>query len=153
MTLKRAFEFEMSWTKRLSWRGPGIGREGSLMVSRHACETGAANDGMTAANCWRTAVGSVGARSGWPVCGLSQTPPALALAERNDRSSRKNSSRFLPQRRVRYSPSCELYDTGAKSRKALTPAAYSVSGSAVALENTLSWRSKSLTNSWSSQCE
>src|SRR5262249_15618140 len=88
--------------KVFSWFWPSIVRFGLLIASRHACETGLASEGTSAEKTLRTLCGAVGARSGSPgVDGLSQTPLAEALALRNERSSRKKSSRFLPQRSVR----------------------------------------------------
>src|SRR5205085_853634 len=103
ITLKVAVERLIAVWNILSWREPSIVRLGSLIVSRHGCATGAVNDGATAANSARTDPGAVGARSGLPVCGLSQVwivgLPALAL--RNERSSSRKISRFLPQRNER----------------------------------------------------
>src|SRR3954453_1222043 len=101
-TLKRAFELLISRTKRSNCFFPSIVRLGSLIVSRHAWETGWLSpvDGNTAPNTLRVDCGRVGARSGRPVLGLLQTPSFDALAERNERSSRKKVSRLPPQRRV-----------------------------------------------------
>ena len=100
-TFHVAFERLTAFTKSLYCLVPSIVRFGLLIVFRQACETGCESDGTSAANALRVFCGAVGARSGWPVCGLSQTPFADALALRNERSSRKKSSRFLPQRTVR----------------------------------------------------
>ena len=81
---------------------PSIVRFGSLIASRQACGDRVARaTGSSAANALRVRCGAVGARSGAPVAGLSQTPFAEALALRNERSSRKKISRFLPQRKLR----------------------------------------------------
>src|SRR5215213_9685594 len=96
------------WTSRLnaaSWVLPRNVRFGSLIRSLHACGAGWASDGTSAENTLRVYCGAVGARSGEPdPAGLSQVPPADAFASRNERSSRKNTSRFLPQRNFRYRP-------------------------------------------------
>src|SRR5215210_3245572 len=93
-----------SLRKLLSCAWPSIVRLGSLIVSRHCCDTGLASDGISSAKTLRVDWGAVGARSGAPVLGLLHVPPADALALRNERSSRKNISRFWPQRKLRYSP-------------------------------------------------
>src|SRR4051794_11073207 len=87
-----------SLTKRSNCALPSSVRLGSLILSLHFCDTGAENDGTSTENTWRVDCGAVGARSGSCVCGLSQVPPADALALRNERSSSRNRSRFLPQR-------------------------------------------------------
>src|SRR5262245_57276863 len=87
--------------KPLSCFWPRNVRFGLFIVSRHCCETGLASDGTSTENAFRTFCGAVGARSGWPVDGLSQTWFAEALALRKERSSRKKISRFLPHRSVR----------------------------------------------------
>ena len=71
------------------------------MTFLHCCETGFASEGMNGANAFRVDCGAVGARSGSSVPGMSHAPPKSAFAERNERWSRKKSSRFLPQRKVR----------------------------------------------------
>src|SRR5215210_2390558 len=101
ITLKRAVELLTARRKRFFWRAPRNVLAELRMLSRHACETGCASDGSTSANTARVDWGAVGATSGRPVLGLLQTPPASALALRNERSSRKNTSRFLPQRKLR----------------------------------------------------
>src|ERR687897_199238 len=108
ITFQRALELSTSRTKRLSWRWPRNGRLGSLIVRLHSCETGWSSEGISAENRFRVDVGAVGARSGAPVDGLSQVPLKLALAARNERSSRKKISRFLPQRNFRYRPLSRL---------------------------------------------
>src|SRR3954451_7855984 len=100
-TFHVAFEASTALVKAASCFCPSIVRFGLLIVSRHDCETGWDSDGTRAANTFRTLCGAVGARSGWPVSGLSHAWFAEALALRKERSSRKNSSRFLPQRSVR----------------------------------------------------
>src|SRR4051812_31921244 len=102
--LNVAFDRRTARTKALNWRAPSIVRCGERIASRHACATGCASDGMTSAKSARWDGGAVGARSGWPVAGLLQTPAALALADRNERSSRKKSSAARPQRKRRYRP-------------------------------------------------
>ena len=69
---------------------PSIVRAGSFSAARQAGGTGFRSPGARSANASRTACGAVGARS------PPHTPFALAL--RNERSSRKKSSRCLPQR-------------------------------------------------------
>ena len=101
-SFQRAFdESSTSLTNRLYWRLPSIVWFGSVIASLHAWETGSASDGASAEKNSAVLGGTVGARSGKPVAGLSQVPPAEALALRNERSSRKNSSRFFPHRNVR----------------------------------------------------
>ena len=100
-TFHFAFEVSTARRKRLRCALPRKVRLGLLSLSLQACETGWESEGMTAANTLRVLCGAVGARSGWPVSGLSQMPPADALALRKERSSRKNISRFLPQRKLR----------------------------------------------------
>ena len=63
------------------------------MAVRQAGATGLASEGTSAANAVRTAGGAVGARS------FPQT--VLTFADRNERSSRKKSSRCLPHLNVR----------------------------------------------------
>src|SRR2546421_1671373 len=100
MTLKVAFDLSMSPMKRWNCAFPSMVRLGSLILSLQACETGCENDGMTSAKVLRLDCGRVGARSGLWVCGLSQVCLAEAFALRNERSSRRKSCRFLPQRSV-----------------------------------------------------
>src|SRR5215211_546332 len=101
-TLNVAVELWMSRLNAASWRLPRNVRFGSLIRSLHACGAGWASDGTSSENVLRVDCGAVGARSGEPgVLGLSQVPPCDALASRNERSSRKNTSRFLPQRNLR----------------------------------------------------
>jgi hypothetical protein len=75
------------------WRTPSIVREGSPIAARQAGETGFRRPGARVAKASRTAWGAVGARS--PL----QT--VVAFSDLNERSSRKKSSRFFPQRKVR----------------------------------------------------
>src|SRR4051794_17006309 len=102
-TLKRAVDLLTAALKRASWRLPRKVRFGLRIVARQAGETGWLSpvDGNTAPNTLRVPCGAVGARSGLCVWGLSQTWFASALAERKERSSRKKTSRFLPQRKLR----------------------------------------------------
>ena len=100
-TFHVAFERLTSLTNRLSCACRGRFGLGLLILSLQACETGWAREGTSAAKALRMFCGAVGARSGWPVSGLSQTWLADALPLRNERSSRKKSWRFLPQRTVR----------------------------------------------------
>src|SRR3989304_1006362 len=85
-------------------RAPSIVRAGSFRAARHAGGTGFFRAGARLENASRTACGAVGARS--PLHTLAAFPL------RNERSSRKNSSRFLPQRTVRYRPRVDEYITG-----------------------------------------
>jgi hypothetical protein len=98
---QRAVERLTSFVKRLSCAAPRKVLAGLRSASLHACETGCASGGYTSANLLRMFCGAVGAKSGLPVCGLSQTLVADTLAERNERSSRKNSSALAPQRTFR----------------------------------------------------
>src|SRR5438477_5659651 len=94
----------LTWSmKRLSCGLPRKVRFGSLILFLQAWETGVLRPvaGSTAPKAFRTFCGAVGARSGWPVLGLSQTWFAEALALLKERSSRKNTWRFLPQRKLR----------------------------------------------------
>src|SRR3954451_13933996 len=103
ITLKVAFEALIAARKCLRWAEPSIVRLDDRIGLRHAFDTGPRSDGTTKPTCARCAVGGVGARSGSFVCGLSQVwmfgEPAFL--ERNERSSRKKTSRFLPQRKER----------------------------------------------------
>src|SRR2546430_15976906 len=100
ITLNAAFELLTAVSNLPSWREPSIVRFESLMAFRQAGDTGAASDGAIGVKALRTSCGAVGAKSGLLVIGLLHVLivglPAFAL--RNERSSRKNSSRFLPQR-------------------------------------------------------
>src|SRR5436190_8303105 len=100
-TFHFAFDALTSCRNRFSCALPRKVLFGLLIASLHCWETGWLSEGMRKANRARVAGGAVGARSGWPVWGLSQTPFADAFALRNERSSRKNTCRFLPQRKVR----------------------------------------------------
>src|SRR3954453_2125082 len=75
-------------------------RLGSLIVWTQPGLGGSARGGYTAANVLRADCGAVGPRSGLPLRS-SHWWLALAFAERNERSSRKNTSRFLPHRNDR----------------------------------------------------
>src|SRR4051794_14116034 len=100
-TFHFAFEIFTAWRNRLYCDCPSMVLLGLLIASLHCWETGELNEGMRRANRLRVLCGAVGARSGLPVWGLSQTWLAEALALRKERSSRKKSWRFLPQRNVR----------------------------------------------------
>src|SRR3954452_10461642 len=113
MTFHVAFEALIAFVNRLYWRGPSMVRFGSLIASLHCCDTGCLSDGTSSEKSVRVLCGPVGARSGWPVSGLSHWWLAEALALRNERSSSMNTSRLRPQRNERYRPSLELYFTGA----------------------------------------
>src|SRR4051794_16310874 len=121
MTFQVAFEALIALVKRAYWRAPSIVRLGSLIASLHCWDTGCLNDGTRSEKSVRWAVGAVGARSGWPVSGLSHVWLADAFALRNERSSSMKTSRLRPQRNVRYRPSFELYFTGENSRNAFAP--------------------------------
>src|SRR3954453_14026408 len=112
-TLNRDVDREKAFSNAASCRFPRNVRFGSLMREVHAGGTGWASDGVTPAKSVRVVCGAVGARSGSPVCGLSHTWPSSALALRNERSSRKNTWRFLPQRNERYRPVRFVHFTGA----------------------------------------
>src|SRR4051794_37699539 len=112
-TLKRAVERETALLNAASCRFPRKVRFGSLIAAVHAGETGCDSDGVTVENSVRVDCGAVGAISGLPVCGLSHTWLASAFALRNERSSRKKTSRFLPQRNERYKPFRFVHLTGA----------------------------------------
>src|SRR4051812_38243770 len=101
MILNFAVDAFTAFVKRVYWAAPSIVVFGLWIASRHAGDTGCASDGVTIANVLRTRCGAVGARSGLPVSGLLHTPVALAFGDRNERSSRKNTSAFLPHRKVR----------------------------------------------------
>src|SRR3954469_154028 len=100
MILNVASDFFSALVKRAYWLAPSIDRSALRIVSRHCGDTGFASDGISSANVLRLLCGAVGARSGWPVSGLLQTPLALALGDRNERSSRKKTSAFLPHLNV-----------------------------------------------------
>src|SRR4051795_11602718 len=100
-TLKRAVDRLIAFSKAASWRFPRYVRFGSLIAAVHAGGTGWDSDGVTVENSVRVVCGAVGARSGLPVCGLSQAWFASAFALLNERSSRKNIWRFLPHRKER----------------------------------------------------
>src|SRR4051794_39966259 len=112
-TLNREVECETARSNAASWRLPRKVRSGLLILSLHALETGWDSDGVTSENSVRVDCGAVGARSGLCVCGLSHTCPSSALALRNERSSRKKTWRFLPQRKERYRPLRFVQRTGA----------------------------------------
>ena len=99
ITLKVASEDLIAFLNVFSCFEPSIVRFGSLIAARHSGGTGLASGGATAEKTLRVLCGAVGARSGSPLpAGLSQAPPKSALELRNERSSRKKTSRFLPQR-------------------------------------------------------
>src|SRR3954452_21574000 len=101
MILNFAFDAFTAFVKRVNCAEPSIVVFGLWIASRHCCETGRASGGVTIANVSPTRCGAVGARSGAFVSGLLHTPPALALGDRNERSSRKNSSAFEPHLKLR----------------------------------------------------
>src|SRR3954471_15659509 len=106
MTLNVAVERLTSRLNAASWRLPRNVRLGSLIRAVQAGGGGVRTDGTSTRKRLRVDCGAVGARSGDPdPAGLSHVPPCDALASRNERSSRKNTSRFLPQRKLRYRPS------------------------------------------------
>src|SRR4051812_47333831 len=94
--LNRAVDFLTALVKRLYWAAPRNVVFGLRIAARHAGDTGFDSDGVRAANTFRTRCGAVGARSGAFVSGLSQTWLALDFGDRNERSSRKKTSAFLP---------------------------------------------------------
>src|SRR5215208_8092075 len=105
ITLNVADERCTSRLKASSWRLPRNDRFGSLIRATQAGGAGLRSAGTRIPNTLRVDCGAVGARSGDPEPGgLSHTPPSDAFASRNERWSRKNTSRFLPQRNLRYSP-------------------------------------------------
>src|SRR4051812_8168285 len=81
------------------WAEPSIVLSGLLIRSRQACGGGAESAGANEEKVFRVDCGAVGAKSGAPP--LSQAPLSSASALRNERSSRKKTWRFLPQRNVR----------------------------------------------------
>src|SRR3954471_4360480 len=97
-TLNLAFDAFTCLMNLLRWAMPRKVRFGSLILFLHFCDTGWLNDETRAENRVRVFCGAVGARSGWWVSGLSQVWLADALALRNERSSSRKTSRFLPQR-------------------------------------------------------
>src|SRR5436190_22182453 len=105
-TFHRALDDSTSWRNWWSCAWPSIVRLGLSILRLQAGDTGSLSDGISALKTLRLLCGAVGAGSGWPVSGLSQVPLAEAFALRNERSSRKNSSRFLHQRAVRQMPLC-----------------------------------------------
>src|SRR3954452_16666824 len=96
MILNFAVDAFTAFVKRVYWAEPSIVAFGLWIASRHACATGCFSDVTKTPKKSRRRCGRVGARSGACVSGLSHTPPALAFADRNDRSSRKNNSAFEP---------------------------------------------------------
>src|SRR4051795_11400672 len=99
MILNLAVDAFTAFVKRVYWAEPSIVVFGLWIASRHACGTGRASDGVTIANVLRTRCGAVGARSGAFVSGLMQA--SSALGDRNERSSRKKTSAFLPHLKLR----------------------------------------------------
>src|SRR5260370_114640 len=103
ITLNVAVDRLIADSNVASWRRPSMLRFGSLIAFRHAWLTGWASDGVIREKAARTCCGAVGARSGAPLWGLSQVwivgLPAFAL--RKERSSSRNTWRFLPQRNER----------------------------------------------------
>ena len=104
MTFQVAFDALIAFVNAAYWRAPSIVRDGSSIAAMQAGATGFRSPGASVANASRTAWGAVGARS--------PLHAAVAFALRNERSSRKKSSRCFPQRNVRYSPVAEEYVTG-----------------------------------------
>jgi hypothetical protein len=100
-TFQVAFDRLIAFVKRAYCAAPSIVRLGSFSAARHAADVGCLSDDSMIPKKSRSRWGSAGTRSGWCVSGLSQTWLALALAERNERSSRKNTSRLRPQRNER----------------------------------------------------
>src|SRR5881394_428967 len=100
-TFHRALDDSTSCRNRWSCALPSIVRLGLSILRLHAGATGSLSDGISALKTLRLLSGAVGARSGWPVSGLSQVPLAEAFALLNERSSRKKSSRFFPHLNVR----------------------------------------------------
>src|SRR5215213_10050801 len=98
-TLNFAFDAFTALVKRVYWSCPSSVWFGLLIASRHDCDTGWASDGVTIANTFRTRCGAVGARSGAFVSGLMHESSAFAV--RNERSSRKKTSAFLPHLKLR----------------------------------------------------
>src|SRR4051812_6321220 len=99
--LNLAVDFFTASVKRLYCADPRNVLFGSRIASRQACDTGFENEGTSNAKKLRMRCGAVGARSGAFVSGLLQTVVALTFWSRKDRSSRKNTSAFLPQRKLR----------------------------------------------------
>src|SRR6476661_1873 len=97
-TFHVAFERAIALVKRAYCAAPSIVRLGSSSAAKQLAGGGFASDGSIRAKRSRVCWGSVGTRSGAPVSGLSQAWFALAFAERNERSSRKKTSRLWPQR-------------------------------------------------------
>src|SRR5215213_2316568 len=113
MTLNVPVERLTSRLHAASWRWPRNVRFCALIRSMQPGGGGLRNDGTRTPNRLRVDCGAVGARSGDPdPTGLSHVPLCDALASRNERSSRKNTSRFLPQRNLRYRPLRLDHDTG-----------------------------------------
>src|SRR5215210_1786827 len=101
MIFQRALEAVIALVKRAYWELPRKLRLGSRRRARQAGDTGWASEGSMAAKTLRMRWGTAGAKSALPVCGLSQVPPELAFGSRKERSSRKKSSAFRPQRKLR----------------------------------------------------
>src|SRR3954471_1367175 len=97
--LNLAVDAFTAFVKRVYCAAPSIVEVGLLIASRHDCGTGRASDGVMIANLSLRRWGAVGARSGAFVSGLMHA--SSALGERNERSSRKNTSAFLPHLKLR----------------------------------------------------
>src|SRR4051794_9893152 len=101
MILNFAVDFFTALVKRLYCADPSIDVLVLRIAARQAGDTGFDSDGVRAANTLRTRCGAVGARSGSFVSGLSHTWLALAFDDLKERSSRKNTSAFLPHLKLR----------------------------------------------------
>ena len=88
-----AVDARIALVNAASCAAPSSVRRGEAIASRHDCGTGFARAGESVANAWRTATGAVGA--------MSDPQAAVAFALRKLRPSRKKSSTFLPQRKLR----------------------------------------------------
>src|SRR3954470_22895011 len=99
MILNFAVDFFTAFVKRVYCAAPSIDWLGLLIASRHDCDTGLASDGVTIANLSLKRCGAVGARSGAFVSGLMQASSTFVV--RKERSSRKNTSAFLPHLKLR----------------------------------------------------
>jgi hypothetical protein len=92
-TFQVAVDASTARVNSMNWRAPSMVRKGSSIAARQPAGTGFRSGGARLPNAFRTACGAVGARS----------PPqaVVTLALLNERSSRKKSSRFRPQRTLR----------------------------------------------------
>src|SRR4051794_34297029 len=110
MTFHLAVEFLIAVVNALYCRDPSMVRFGSLRAARHAGGAGFASGWYTIEKRLRMRCGIRGAKSSLPpfshTCAvgsaaLGSTFTSDARRLRNDRSSRTNTWRFLPQRKVR----------------------------------------------------